>query len=540
MRGSTGPDQTGDTDLAASARAVDAPVDLPVGELDHAASLHRLLVALAEWRHAPTRASLSEVRAALERLGEIHGAAGLRLDLQAPPLPRLVLDVGSFANGWPRTREMVEAFTLHTVEGVRRLGVVYVEGPETIRLHTFDTVELAIDAAWSRAEAAAAAVRMESLIAAARDVAGVLSSQRVAKLVADRARDLVDARYSALALVDEDGVIIDWLASGMTHDERGRITMEPRGRGLLGYVMRENRSIRVADIEADPHRFGFPPGHPPMHGFLGLPISHKGRPIAYLFVTEKESGEPFTSADQGLIESLALHAGLALANARLHEQVEQLAIVRERERIGKDLHDGIIQSIYAVGLSLEDVGELMDEDQAEARARVERAIESLNHTIRDIRSFIFGLRPDLLEHGGLIAGLAALAEEFRLNTMLDIEVDAEHASAADVPPTAAGELLQLSREALSNVARHSKATHVEVKIATSEQAIDLEISDNGVGFDPDETRSIAHQGLLNMKARAAKLGGSMEIESAPGAGTRVVVHVPRRSSANGPHRQERR
>ena len=144
-----------------------------------------------------------------------------------------------------------------------------------------------------------------------------------------------------------------------------------------------------------------------MHSFLGVPVTVKGRSVGNLYFTDKADGEDFTAADQALVETFARHAAIAIENARLHEQVQRLAIVDERERISKDLHDGIIQSIYAVGLSLEDVPELMEEDRDEVVRRVERAIDSLHLTIRDIRNFIFGLRPELLSGMSLMAGLAA-------------------------------------------------------------------------------------------------------------------------------------
>ena len=163
----------------------------------------------------------------------------------------------------------------------------------------------------------------------------------------------------------------------------------------------------------------------------------------------------------------ALHAGIAIENARLHEQVQRLAIVEERERIGRDLHDGIIQSIYAVGLSLEDVPDLMEDEPDVARARVEHAIDSLDQSIRDIRNFIFGLRPELLEQAGLLGGLAALADEFRVNSMVDVDVETYGVEDVDLSPDQTGQLLSIAREALSNIARHSKATRGTVSVEAS-------------------------------------------------------------------------
>ncbi|MGZ6339838.1 MAG: GAF domain-containing sensor histidine kinase, partial [Candidatus Limnocylindrales bacterium] len=264
------------------------------------------------------------------------------------------------------------------------------------------------------------------------------------------------------------------------------------------------------------------------HAFLGVPIVVKGRPIGNLYLTNKRGGGPFTDDDRRVVEVFALHAGIAMENARLHEQVQRLAVVDERERIGRDLHDGIIQSIYAVGLGLEDVPDLMDDEPAEAKARVERAIESLDQSIRDIRNFIFGLRPELLEQAGLVGGLAALGDEFRVNSLVDVELETAGNGLVGLPPDETTQLLSIAREALSNIARHSRATRASIKVAASEEGVSVTISDNGVGFDPTRSRGPGHQGLVNMRARAADVGGSLEVESRPGHGTRIIVALPRR------------
>jgi two-component system sensor histidine kinase DevS len=225
-----------------------------------------------------------------------------------------------------------------------------------------------------------------------------------------------------------------------------------------------------------------------------------------------------------------MHAGIAIENARLHEQVQRLAIVEERERIGRDLHDGIIQSIYAVGLSLEDVPDLMADEPDVARQRVERAVESLDQSIRDIRNFIFGLRPELLEQAGLIGGLAALADEFRVNSMIDIDLDTIGTTEVVLSPDQTGQLLAIAREALSNIARHSKATRGSIRVESRDGWIRLSVADNGIGFDPDKQRGPSHQGLINMRARAAEIGGSIELHSEHGAGTRIIVEVARREA----------
>jgi signal transduction histidine kinase len=175
----------------------------------------------------------------------------------------------------------------------------------------------------------------------------------------------------------------------------------------------------------------------------------------------------------------------------------------------------------------------MSEEPDEARARVERAIDSLDQSIRDIRNFIFGLRPELLEQAGLVGGLAALADEFRVNSMVDVELSAEGVADTDLPPDLVGQLLSIAREALSNIARHSKATQGSVRVEVSDRAVNLVIGDNGVGFNPAEPRGAGHQGLVNMTARASSVGARLRIESQSGLGTRIIVEAPRREPISG-------
>jgi signal transduction histidine kinase len=257
----------------------------------------------------------------------------------------------------------------------------------------------------------------------------------------------------------------------------------------------------------------------------------KGTSVGNLYLTEKLGAAEFSDDDQALVEMFAVHAGIAIENARLHEQVQRLAIVEERERIAKDLHDGIIQNIYAVGLSLEDLPDLMSDDRAEATARVDRAIDALHVTIRDIRNFIMGLRPELLDQRDLAGSLQVLAEEVRLNSMVEVETSIDPAAADALPDDARAAVFHIAREALSNVARHSRATRASVVLRKAGPSIELEINDNGVGFEPGHERASTHQGLENMAARASRHGATLHIESAPGAGTRIIVTVDRATGA---------
>src|SRR3954453_17020268 len=323
---------------------------------------------------------------------------------------------------------------------------------------------------------------VDALDAATRAIASLQSVDDVLQVIVDQVRLLVRADYAALGTVRRHGVIEAFITSGISREPRAAIGPLPRGHGFLGLIIEENRSFRIPDIAVDPRRHGVPPNHPPMHSFLGVPITVKGRSVGNLYLTDKVGAAEFSEADQRLVETFAVHAGIAIENAHLPEQVQRLAIVDERERISKDLHDGIIQNLYAVGLSLEDIPDLVREDPDEVETRVERAIDSLHLTIRDIRNFIFGLRPELLSGTTLIGGLAVIVEESRRHSIVDVELRA--AELPDEPEAmVASHLLGVVSEALSNVARHSGATRATVSVETTAGTLVLRVEDNGHGFD---------------------------------------------------------
>jgi signal transduction histidine kinase len=483
-----------------------------------------VLEAVLAWQRDPREDRRVRVGEAIGAVVSQVGGRGAFLEADVTRLPGLTVGWGSLANG-SGDRGAAQCIQLRAYDGAIGTGSLWLDGVDSLAPEAVRVIELAVEAAWARADARQTADRLEALDAATRGIAGLVSLERVLQDIADRVRELIGAQYAALGIVDEFGVIERFVTSGMSREQREAIGPLPRGHGLLGLIIRENRAYRIPEIGAHESSSGFPPNHPPMHSFLGVPIQVKGRSVGNFYLTNKRNAAEFSEADERLVEMFALHAGVAIENARLHEQVQRLAVVDERVRIGKDLHDGIIQAIYAVGLSLEDVPDLMTEDPGEATARVDRAIDSLNLTIRDIRNFIFGLRPELADQAGLVAGLAALANEFRLNSVIDVEIDA----ADDLPEVGAhrrGELLKIVREALSNIARHSKATRASIRVAEVDEGLELVISDNGTGFRVPQDRGPQHQGLANMRGRALDLGGALSITSAAGTGTRVIITVP--------------
>jgi len=380
-----------------------------------------------------------------------------------------------------------------------------------------------VDVSWEL-RARRAEAHLAALDVAVQGISGVLELDSVLQLIVDRVRELADAEYAALGIASDEGAIERFITSGITKAERKRIGALPRGRGLLGLIIRKGEAFRIPDIALDPRRHGFPPNHPEMHSFLGVPMTVKGRALGDLYLTNKRGAAAFSVDDQRLVERFAAHAGLAIENARLSERVQALAIVEERDRIGRDLHDGIIQRIYAVTLGLDDVAEIAVEDPQAAGERVENAIDALHVAIREIRTFIYGLRPGLDGPAGIGMALDALAEETRLQTTLEIDVRAP--DIAGLSPAVTRELVSIAREALSNAARHASAAKVDIEISASEGELRLVTSDDGTGFDASVAGQPGHHGMANMRRRAESMGGRLLVESEKGSGTRIIVTLP--------------
>jgi signal transduction histidine kinase len=361
---------------------------------------------------------------------------------------------------------------------------------------------------------------------ATRAIAGELDLDKVLQLMVDSVRRLVGARYAALGIIDGRGGIESFITSGISLEARARIGAPPRGHGLLGTIIRDAVSLRIPDISAHHDTYGFPPNHPPMRSFLGVPVLVGGDVIGNFYLTEKVGAPDFDQQDQELVEMFAVHAGIAIQNARLHRQLRELAVVDERLRISRDLHDGIIQSIYSVGLSLEDVPDLMTEDPPAAVTRIDRAIDRLNMTIGDIRTFITRLAtpPDTTLSWAVRDVVASQTRASGLE--LDLDLAAADTIDGRLSPEATNELLQIVREAISNTVRHSGGSHVRVAITIGDREAVLEIADDGRGFDPAAAVTRGHFGLANLRTRAGAAGGDIVIDSGAGMGTRIIVRLP--------------
>ncbi len=347
--------------------------------------------------------------------------------------------------------------------------------------------------------------------------------ERIVRLACEQS----DARYAALGVLDDNGKLVKFITVGMTDDEVKRMAHPPVGKGLIGELMNTEFPLRVPVIQDHPSSFGFPAHHPHMTSFLGVPIRAGNGQLGQIYLTDKIDAPEFTADDEKIIQMLATYAAAAIQNARLHENTHRLAVLEERERIGMDLHDGIIQSIYGVGLSLESALHSFDDDPQDAKTRVQHSIEALNQAIRDLRGYILDLRPRQMGNEGLISGLNRLITEFRANTLANVQLSGNENELKELSQAHAMALFHICQEALANIAKHARAKQVDLSLWSTEERVLMEIHDNGKGFETDKMNGSIGHGLANMQTRAASVGGDVDITSVVGEGTTVLAWVPR-------------
>lgn len=364
--------------------------------------------------------------------------------------------------------------------------------------------------------------RREALIQAGLTLASELSLPSVLQKITDLACEVADARYGALGVIGASGELEDFITHGVTEEERRAIGDLPRGRGILGVLIKEAHPLRLEHIQSDSRSVGFPPNHPPMTTFLGVPVKVRGSVFGNLYLTEKRGGGPFTKDDEAAVQTLAAQAGVAIENARIRDELERFAVLEDRERIAQELHDGVIQSLFAVGMSLQAADALAGDVEA-MRERLSAAVDDIDRAIRDLRNYIFALRPGGAADHTLDRAFRELVEGFASGAEAEIEL-AVDPEAASIVATRAGDLVLAAREALSNAVRHSGASRVRVSLEREGDVVVLRVVDDGRGFSPKEARGQGH-GLANLEARTTALGGKLEIESGEG-GTSVVILVP--------------
>jgi signal transduction histidine kinase len=362
---------------------------------------------------------------------------------------------------------------------------------------------------------------------AALGIYGELALEIVLQRVVDRARDLVDARYGALSVINEQNRIESFVTSGISDETRARIGAPPVGHGLLGVVLNEGQRLRTSDLSQDPRSVGFPPNHPPMRSLLAVPILCKSPFKGNLYLAEKAEGAPFTLDDEQILSRFATKAALAIDNAHLHLRLNDLAVTEERLRIAHEMHDGLAQVLAYVNTKAQAVkGFLATGRTEEANRQLDQLAAAAREVYADVRESIIGLRAAAIPGRSITAALEEYVQTWQAQTGTECRLRIDGAPR----PTSNAQLqvLRIVQESLANVRKHAGATQVVLNVEQTPSTLRVTIEDNGAGFVPGELgrSEFPRFGLATMRERAETLGGSFRLASVPGAGTRIDVELP--------------
>ena len=345
----------------------------------------------------------------------------------------------------------------------------------------------------------------------------------VLQIIVRRARELVDAATATIVTPasggDRDSLTIK-VADGAHSNELVGLAIPTQG-SVSGDVIRSGQPAVLADASRDGRSYQPMIALGNMGPMVLVPLVLRGRPFGALAVANAVGGPGFDEEAVRLVQTFADQASVALEYGRAQIELNRLSVLDERERIGRELHDGVIQSLFSVGMGLQATAARSRDPEVESR--VESAVVEIDRAIRDLRNYIFGLRPGILADRQLEQALEDLAREFEEKSGVTTVTDIDGTVAAELAPRAA-DLVQLTREALSNVGKHAQAATCRVSLhRDGDQAI-LEIDDDGQGFDPAAPHT--GLGLRNLNERGAAIGGRVIVESKAGEGTTVRFTIP--------------
>ena len=334
--------------------------------------------------------------------------------------------------------------------------------------------------------------------------------------IVEEARAITGAQYGAIGLLNsERTALAEFITVGLGPEEEAVIGKRPKGLGVLGLLISDPQTLRISDVNIHADRSGFPPNHPPMTCFLGVPVRVKDDVYGNLYLTDKVGWTEFTSDDAILVDALALAAGMAVQNARLVQEMKTNAVLHERDRVALDLHDRAIQRIFGAGLTLQSMaGAVQDEGLSE---RLTSVVTELDDTMSEIRSSIFNLTV-VDRTSGIRSQVTGLLRALGELLGFDVRVIFEGPLDAAISDDVADHVLSIIREALTNVARHAHATETTVLLGVDGSQCRLQISDNGRGMGGTDTLG-GGRGMGNMRRRAEELHGQFEVTANRDGGT---------------------
>lgn len=341
--------------------------------------------------------------------------------------------------------------------------------------------------------------------------------------VVEEARSMTGARYGALGVLDDERTALaDFITVGLEADDEERIGPRPSGKGVLGLFVSNPEPLRLAHLGRHEESFGFPPGHPQMTSFLGVPIRVRNEIYGNLYLTDKVGWSEFTHEDEALVGALAISAGIAIENARLHQRVQEVAVYDERDRLARDLHDTVIQRLFGAGLRLQGIAGVVRE--ADVARRMGAVVTEIDESIIQLRAIIYalGLAGDEQD---IRAKIISLLRDLTEVVGFEVRSSFDGPVGSSLSDEIAEHLLITVREAVTNIGRHARATQAIVHISVDAERCQLIVTDNGLGMNSDKTRG-GGLGMANMRHRAEKLRGSFDVESPLTGGTILRWQVP--------------
>src|SRR5919202_1561161 len=382
-----------------------------------------------------------------------------------------------------------------------------------------------------------------ALLDAARDLASTLELRPLLEVLLDHLKRLVDYAGTSIWQLEGDELTFLGFRGPRAFDPNVARTVrfETPRMGAHWSRLAHGEPIRMPDIwdNSDVAQMfqrvvggsAMRPSLDVITSLMWVPLIVRDRPIGLLSLTSPRF-DAFSPRDATLALAIARQAAVAIENARLHERARQAAGLEERQRLAREMHDSVTQSLYGISLYAEAAGRALADGESESAAANMREIgETTREALAETRLLLFELRPPLLEEQGLAAALRTRlqAVESRAGLEVEFECHGQGRLALDQEQ----ELFRLAQEALNNVLKHAHARRVQVCLELAADRAVLEVADDGAGFEP-ALGGGGGFGLPGMRERAERLGGTLQIESAPGAGTRVRVEVPRRARASSP------
>jgi signal transduction histidine kinase len=369
------------------------------------------------------------------------------------------------------------------------------------------------------------AAQLEALNRASLVITTELEMSMALQKVVDISRELVTSQYGALGILNDSGIYYEqFISSGI---EESNVNIGGKlGEDIFEAIKNLGEAFRNNDFLTDKNKSNFIRKYPKIHTFLGVPIISKGKVIGNLFLANKNHAEDYSEEDLQVLEMFANQTAIVIENAKLYRQTRRLAVLQERERFGMDLHDGVIQSIYAVGLMLEDIRVRVSKEPEKSRQGISTAVVSLNNAISDLRNYILNLRPHHFQGRNLLEGVEELARALRANTFMNVYVEMDKCDPGLFSSEDTSELLHIAQEALSNVQKHARATDVEIRANIKNKHLIFEILDNGISIPNEMIMHSTGNGLNNMRERTDTLDGKIEITQQETGGTAIQLDIP--------------